>query len=568
MPVFYAGDFETTTNDQETEVWLSCFTNVTNYDKVSDFTVNTDLQGFLKALYLDVLSNHEQTKEDDYIIFFHNLKFDGSFLLSFFLKQGIECTYFINDMGVWYSITLEFPEFTITFRDSLKILNFSIATMADLFSMSMAKGETPLLETKPEAIEPEWEDYIRTDVAILARGIYAMFYEEGFTKYTSASEALTEFKRIFKKDGKKFRSYFPVLDENIDSFCRKAYRGGWTFANPVTQGKVIEQEIDIYDINSMYPATMLNHPLPIGKPKRYQGKPKELKKDCYYIYHIQVEFDLKPNFLPTIQIKNKLEALKVGVRTSDYVRTTNNEVVNLYLTNFDLDLFLKHYHSTLLYVETLEFETEKGLFDTYISEYRYKKENAKSPAEKQKAKIMLNSLYGKFGAKIVSAKKTAYLDESGILRFTTDEEEEVAPVYVPVALFTTSIARHFIISNAQENFTNFLYADTDSLHLLHSDELTLDIDPREFGKWAHEGRAIKAKYLRSKLYMEELDHSDGTTSLDVKGAGMTPEIKEKITFDNFVIGATFEGKRASKQIKGGTHIYATTFQIREHDYLV
>ena len=31
---------------------------------------------------------------------------------------------------------------------------------------------------------------------------------------------------------------------------------------------------------------------------------------------------------------------------------------------------------------------------------------------------------------------------------------------------------------------------------------------------------------------------------------------------------TFEGKRASKQIKGGTHIYETTFQIREHDYLI
>ena len=59
--------------------------------------------------------------------------------------------------------------------------------------------------------------------------------------------------------------------------------------------------------------------------------------------------------------------------------------------------------------------------------------------------------------------------------------------------------------------------------------------------------------------MEELIHDDGTTTLDVKGAGMTPEIKEKITFDNFVIGATFEGKRASKQIKGGTHIYETPF---------
>ena len=65
-------------------------------------------------------------------------------------------------------------------------------------------------------------------ILMVTRGIYAMFYEEGFTKYTSASEALTEFKRIFKKDGNKFRTFFPVLDETIDGFCRKAYRGGWT----------------------------------------------------------------------------------------------------------------------------------------------------------------------------------------------------------------------------------------------------------------------------------------------------------------------------------------------------
>lgn len=568
MSVFYAGDFETTINEQETEVWLSCFTKVTNYRKMSSFIVNHNLQDFLKFLYLDVLEDHEKTNEDDYIVFFHNLKFDGSFLLSFFLKQDIECTYFINDMGVWYSITLEFPDFKITFRDSLKILNFSIETMAGLFKMPVAKGETPLLYEKPVVIEKEWDEYIRTDVAILARGIYAMFYEEGFTRYTSASEALTEFKRIFRKDGNRFRTFFPVLDENIDNFCRKSYRGGWTFANPVTQGVIIEKNIDIYDINSMYPATMLNNPLPYGNPNVYEGKPLEIKSECYYIYHIQAEFELKLNYLPTIQIKDKLEALKIGVRTSDYVKTTNNQVVNLYLTNFDLELFLRHYHSTILYVKTLEFKTKKGLFDSYINEYRYKKENAQSPAEKQKAKIMLNSLYGKFGAKIVTAKKLAYLDENEILRFTTDEAEEVTPVYVPVALFTTSIARHFIISNAQENYSNFLYADTDSLHLIHSDNLALDINPKEFGKWAHEGSAIRAKYLRSKLYMEEILNEDKSTFLDVKGAGMTPEIKKKITFENFVIGATFEGKRASKQIKGGTHIYETTFKIREHDYLV
>ncbi|AID18048.1 DNA polymerase [Streptococcus phage SOCP] len=178
MTCYYAGDFETTTNEEETEVWLSCFAKVIDYDKLDTFKVNTSLEDFLKSLYLDLDKTYTETGEDEFIIFFHNLKFDGSFLLSFFLNNDIECTYFINDMGVWYSITLEFPDFTLTFRDSLKILNFSIATMAGLFKMPIAKGTTPLLKHKPEVIKPEWIDYIHVDVAILARGIFAMYYEE------------------------------------------------------------------------------------------------------------------------------------------------------------------------------------------------------------------------------------------------------------------------------------------------------------------------------------------------------------------------------------------------------
>lgn len=565
MTVYYASDFETTTSPDFTEVWLSCFVNVEHYADLDRFTVNTNIKDFIKSLYIDTYTTYKNTGETDYVVFFHNLKFDGSFLLNFFLDKGVKCSYFINDMGVWYSITLEFQEFKITFRDSLKILNFSIATMAKLFNMPVAKGETPLLEYKPKEIETNWIEYVKTDVAILARGIYAMYYDEHFTKFTSASEALTEFKRIFKDDGNKFRQYFPKLEKDIDLFCRSAYRGGWTFANPIHQGKDIDALIDIYDINSMYPATMLNNPLPIGEPTYHERTPEKLDPSCYYIYHVKTAFNLKPDHLPTIQIKKKLDALRVGVRTSDYVRSTNGEVVELYLTNFDYDLLNKHYDHQTEILETLEFQTEQGLFDNYIKIYRYKKENAKTPAEKQKAKIMLNSLYGKFGAKIVSRQKEADLVD-GVLKFSLQEEEEVAPVYVPVALFVTSIARHFIISNAQANYPNFLYADTDSLHLLHSDALELDIDPNEFGKWAFEGRADKAKYLRSKLYMERIVTEDGY-HIDVKGAGMTPEIKKQVTFENFQIGAEFTGKRATKQIKGGTHIFDTTFKIKESDYL-
>lgn len=176
---------------------------------------------------------------------------------------------------------------------------------------------------------------------------------------------------------------------------------------------------------------------------------------------------------------------------------------------------------------------------------------------------MLNSLYGKFGSKIESTKKIVSLND-GINKFTDDDPEIVKPNYVALAVFITSISRFNIISDAQANYANFIYADTDSLHLIKSENpVDLDIDPSEFGKWKLEGNFIRGKYLRAKLYVEM--GKDG--KMFVKGAGMTNDIKSQITFDNFKFGESFKGKRASKQVKGGMIIYNTEFTIREGGFL-
>ena len=49
---------------------------------------------------------------------------------------------------------------------------------------------------------------------------------------------------------------------------------------------------------------------------------------------------------------------------------------------------------------------------------------------------------------------------------------------------------------------------------------------------------------------------------DVKCAGMPNNIKEKVTFENFKEGATFEGKLMPRIIPGGTILRETTFKIK------
>lgn len=89
MTVYYAGDFETTVNEQETEVWLSCFVNVEQYEELNNFVINTNIKDFFKSLYTTVTANYKKTGENDYVIFFHNLKFDGSFILNFLDRKSV-----------------------------------------------------------------------------------------------------------------------------------------------------------------------------------------------------------------------------------------------------------------------------------------------------------------------------------------------------------------------------------------------------------------------------------------------------------------------------------------------
>ena len=56
MTVFFAGDFETTTSPEQTEVWLSCLVNVEKYNDEQAYKVNDNIKDFLKTLIKEVLN--------------------------------------------------------------------------------------------------------------------------------------------------------------------------------------------------------------------------------------------------------------------------------------------------------------------------------------------------------------------------------------------------------------------------------------------------------------------------------------------------------------------------------
>lgn len=593
-----AADFETTTifeenlerdiNNKKLVTWLNCFVDIRKCYDMQEYRISTSTEEFFEQVHKQI----EQQENHDVIIYFHNLKFDGSYILNYFNEKEIDFDTFINDMGQWYSITYHYKDYKIVIRDSLKILNFSIKQIGKDMLKTVEKGITPLTEEKialDECYKNGYVDYVIRDVEILAKALNKMIFEQGFEKFTASSQALATYKDMISFP--YFLKLFPPLKN--DEVIRMGYRGGWTFANPVYQNKEIKGNINVYDKNSMYPAIMLNYRLPTGKPRKIEYEYTREKHDiifkqfdsCCYIYNLNVAFDIKDNHLPSIQIKignkeyfkndeyfkekimsNKDILFMLDKTQRDYLTTSQGHYFNITLTNFDLDLMKRQYDFDILENSKIikyEFSAKKGLFDKYINLYKDRKIEGKkigNAVMTQDAKLKLNSLYGKFGTKKLIQEKQVYF-ENDILKFKNDLElTETTGVYVPLAMFVTSIGRWEIINNAQDNYSHFLYSDTDSLHLLdEGQEIKLNIDDYKFGDWKIEEQATRGKYLRAKLYIEEL--IDGT--LSVRGAGMTDEIKKQVTFDNFKLGATFKGKRATKQIKGGVLIYTTTFSIKE-----
>jgi hypothetical protein len=124
--------------------------------------------------------------------------------------------------------------------------------------------------------------------------------------------------------------------------------------------------------------------------------------------------------------------------------------------------------------------------------------------------------------------------------------------------FITAYAREKTIRSAQTVFDRFVYADTDSLHLIGQEPPEgLEIHPTHLGAWKNEGCFEDSKFIRAKTYMETVD---GVTK--VTCAGMPDNVKEKVTYENFASGSTFDGKLMPRKYPGGVILEETTFTIK------
>lgn len=640
---YFACDFETTvfSGQTDTAVWSAA--------SVEFYTENVQIQGNILDFFDYIFS-----QQGKIICYFHNLKFDGSFILdALFTKMKYtqarkdgewlknsdmpinSFKYLISDMGQWYTITIKNnKKKVIEIRDSLKLLPFSLREIGKSFGTKHKKLEMDYEGFRyPNCPISETElSYIKNDVLVLKEAMEIMFADD-HNKLTIGSCCLQEFKNTLLLGEIDYKNLYPDLYEikinkerfgveSVGEFCRQAYKGAWCYLKSGCENKIYTKGCT-NDVNSLYPSMMHSESgnyYPYGLPELWYGNyiPKEaLEKNRFYYIKISTKFDLKPNKLPTVQIKhNRLYQANEWLTTSDvYYKgyyfdelsnddgTTYPVRVILYLTMIDWQMLQEHYDLTDTQIICgMYFETQIGMFDKYINKYKEIKMKEKG-AKRTEAKLFLNNLYGKMASSPNSSYKLAYLREDELIGFTLQTEAKKKPGYIAIGAAITAYARRFTIKAAQENYENFIYADTDSIHCccLPENVKGITIHPNNFCCWKTESTWDEGIFARQKTYIEHViaeDLEPVEPHYIIKAAGMPKKsnylleksleynrsktlnitedeqislkikqedikwIKEKRNISDFKVGLVVPGALKQKRIKGGIVLYEKEHTMR------
>ena len=556
-------------NQTYTEVWAAASVQLGTEDVRVDHNIDDMFEYFFAM-------------KKNLILYFHNLAFDGSFIINwlgkmkwtqaynddvgFFKDKNMPSKtykYIISDQGRWYSITLKIGKHTIEIRDSWKLIPFSVKSIGKSFGTKHHKLDMEYKGFRYAGcdITAEELDYIKNDVLVVKEALEIMF-QDGHTKLTIGSCCLSEFKATYNKY--EYKKLFPDLREYELNPTEHHYDNAWTWINTSYQGAwcyvVKGKECKVYnngltaDVNSLYPSVMHSssgNKYPIGKPMFWTGNYiPDKAKDCYYFIRVKTRFQIKPGYLPFIHIRRSplykakecLETSNIRVSNELYATAYKDKdgnrveaIPELILTMTDWELIQEHYYlQDTVILDGCYFRAEVGLFDRYINYYAEIKKTSKG-AKRTEAKLFLNNLYGKLAMNMNNSYKIAEPTENG-LSFKTIRSETKTPGYIPCGSAVTSYARKFTITAAQKNYhgvnkPGFIYADTDSIHcnLKPEDLIDVPVHPTEFNHWKLESYWDEAYFTRAKTYIEHVTHDDGELLekpfYNIKCAGMPANSK-------------------------------------------
>lgn len=535
------------------------------------YFVKRDIRTFLDAIVA-------QAGENDIMVYFHNLKFDFEFIKWFLLLNGFKNVYqdeFKNDpktfsylqvgfMKTLYRAAVSWNGKKISFIDSAKLLAMPLKNISKFLGTEVEKGEydfnNHVLGSRPKALF----EYLKKDCQLLQQGVEKA-RQLGLKRDTTASSALYSFKQISGLNKKEaFRAVFPILSNNARSYSRYTYTGGLSFC---AQDKINKTQKDVYcvDVVSEYPTAMYYKPMPFGEGLFVEGKELEDKfiegENTYCEIKVEIELTVKKDTVIPFLRLGKQPHLTVA---RDKYFTSYRGI--LFTNSIDLRSLQTYYNITKLkFIDGFVYKTSQSLFKKHIDYWLKVKSDSKKTNKPlyNVAKVMLNSLYGKFGQNLTGNQYCCSIGENDEFyeedfKLETDEEG----MFSPIASAVCAYGREQILAVAQSvGKENFCYTDTDSVHAIG--EIPDYIKERKgsnLGNLEVEYEHHNFKTLKKKTYIHY--PPEKPEDIVVKAVGMTDEVKKEITKDNFDFSFISDKIKKAKKVVGGIVIEQTEFSIR------
>lgn len=356
------------------------------------------------------------------------------------------------------------------FIDSSNVLvNASLADLSKLFKVEHGKLDgvnRQDIEGEKRRDPERYYEYLRLDVVSLFEICKAFEKYLGiyFFPITAASLALYLYRRRFQK-----HILFKPSDR-VDKFISEAYAGGRV--EVFRPGE--HEEVNVYDVNSLYPSVMRDVEYPVGTPV----VATKFHPERIGVYKVRFK-QLDRTIPPLLWHKDELNGLEFVYEGTGYF--------------FDPEIRLALDHG-------VEIEVEKGyvwlrsapLFKEFVEfYYKMREDNKEYDPEtghyKDNAigyicKIMLNSLSGKFGQKENKYVLTR-LNYSELMSLLEDPEASVKEYdpkrglyevsrprrihhrIVNLAAQVTSLGRVALNSEIISNAERIVYCDTDAVHI-------------------------------------------------------------------------------------------------------
>jgi hypothetical protein len=339
-------------------------------------------------------------------------------------------------------------------------------------------------------------------------------------------------------------------------------------------------KIFCYDVNSLYPFVMNEFDMPVGKPIHFIGDIRKTEPNAFGFFYCKITApdNLKHPILQT-HIKTKS-----GNRTIAPLGQWKDMIFSA-----EMDNAVKFgYKFEILW--GYKFEAKK-IFKGYISIlYALRLKYPKTNALNLIAKILLNSLYGRFGMNDSFPNITIFdtfkefklwfkdfsedvidfieLGDKVLVQHRSEEQDQYTELHgnlethnvsVSIAAAITAYARiHMSQFKNNHNF-NLYYSDTDSIYIDRplSDEF---ISSTILGKMKLEYICKNAIFLAPKMYY--LETVDGKIIYKVKGLKHEVELT-KLDFEKLLFKQSVLEKIQTKWIK---NIHDGKIKIRDDLY--